>query len=196
MVIGVAHGWTVGGSVVLLLLAVCGAATAQDPIDLDAWHAANADPAPDEPREGFSLGLYPGVSGVLGAPNLLSYQYGAYLSLSDGRSFSLFLGYGEERGTPADCEMYTIGWGGVRRLPSAAPQRGFHGKFLRYRRWDHRDHGVHHGVSAGTEMGVGMLSLTFELGAARSERNHWMATAQVALKVALPVLIPLGGGHT
>lgn len=188
--------WLAAGWLVLLLIGGGGAATAQVPVDLDAWHARNSDPNPDETRAGFSLGLYPGVSGVLGAPDLLSYQYGAYLSLSDGRSFSLFLGYGEERGSPADCEIYTLGWGGVRRLPSAAPQRGFHGKFVRYRRWDHRDHGVHHGVSAGTEMGVGLLSLTFELGAARSDRNHWMATAQVAVKVALPVLIPLDGDRS
>ena len=100
MVTGAARGWIVGGSLVVLLVAACGAATAQDPIDLDAWHAESADPAPDEPRAGFSLGLYPGVSGVLGAPNLLSYKYGAYLSFSDGRSFSLFVGYGEERSRP------------------------------------------------------------------------------------------------
>lgn len=180
--------------VMVLLVAMCGAATAQERIDLDAWHAENPAPDPDQPNAGYSLGLYPGVSGVLGAPNLLSYQYGVFLSLSDGRSFSLFVGYGEERGSSADCAIYTLGWGGVRRLPSAAPQRGFHGKFLRYRRWDDRDHGIHDGLSAGTEMGVGFLSLTFELGAARSDRNHWMATAQVALKVALPVVIPLGGG--
>lgn len=188
------RGWTVAAALVLLLVAGCGAATAQAMSDLDDWHPAVADPATDEAGSGFSLGLYPGVSGVLGAPNLLSYQYGVHLSLSDGHSFSLFVGYGEERGSPADCELYTVGWGGVRRLPSAAPQRGFHGKFVRYRHWDHKDHGVHHGISVGTEMGVGMLSLTFEVGAARSARNHWMATAQVALKVALPVLIPLGGG--
>jgi hypothetical protein len=183
----------VTGLFVLLLVVGCGVATAQVPIDLDRWHAENAEPDLDETHARFSLGLYPGISGVIGAPNLLSYQYSGYLSLSDGKSFSLFVGYGEERGTPADCEMYTVGWGGVRRLPSAAPQRGFHGKFVRYRRWEHRDHGVHHGVSAGTEMGVGLLSLTFEVGAARSDRNHWMATAQVAVKLALPVWIPLGG---
>jgi hypothetical protein len=196
VVTGAPGSWTVGGSLVVLLVAACGVAIARDPIDLDAWHAENADPAPEEPRAGYSLGVYPGVSGVLGAPNLFSYQYGAYLSLSDVRSFSLFVGYGEFFNDTATTEIYTVGWGGVRRLPSAAPQRGFHGKFLRYRRWDHRDHGIHHGLSVGTEMGVGMLSLTFELGAARSDRNHWMATAQVALKVALPVFIPLGGNHT
>lgn len=190
------RGRVVTGWLVLMLVAGCGLATAQVPVDLDHWQAENAEPDLDEPHARFSLGLYPGISGVIGAPNLLSYQYSGYLSLSDGRSFSLFVGYGEERGTPADCEMYTLGWGGVRRLPSAAPQRGFHGKFVRYRRWEHRDHGVHHGVSAGTEMGVGLLSLTFEVGAARSDRNHWMATAQIAVKLALPMWIPLGGTGT
>ena len=194
MVSAAARGRAATGWLVLLLLAGRGIATAQVPKGLDDWREENLELGPAEPHPGFSLGLYPGVSGVIGAPNLVSYQYAAYLSLSDGKSFSLFVGYGEEPGSTADCELFTVGWGGVRRLPSAAPQRGFHGRFLRYRRWDHGDHGVHHGVSAGTEMGVGLLSLTFEVGAARSARNHWMATAQVAVKLALPVWIPLGGG--
>jgi hypothetical protein len=140
----------------------------------------------------YSLGLYPGMSGVLGFPNLTSYQGSVYLSLSDLDRYSFYIGYGKEFGSPARSEIYTVGLGGVRRLDSGAPQRGFHGKFLRYRRWDHTDHGIHHGLSFGTETGVGFLSITWELGAARSDREHWMATAQVALKVAVPVLVSFG----
>lgn len=163
------------------------------PLDVDLWHAKVPEDSSVDDRSRFSLGLYPGVAGVLGAPNIVSYQPSAYLSISNGRSFSVFFGYGEERGSSADAQIYTLGFGGVRSLPAAASQRGFHGKFLRYRRWDHRDHGLHHGLSAGTETGVGFLSFTWEAGVARSERNHWMATVQVALKIAIPVYIPLGG---
>jgi hypothetical protein len=153
---------------------------------------AAAEPSPlDSPRR-FGLGLYPGMSGVLGFPNLTSYQGSLYLSFSDLDRYSFFIGYGEERGSDADSEIYTLGWGGVRRLHSGAPQRGFYGRFLRYRRWDHRDHGLHHGLSFGTETGVGFFSFTWELGAARSDRNHWIATAQVGLKIAIPVYVPLG----
>jgi hypothetical protein len=177
----------------ILGLLMSGVAVAADlPLDLDEWHSM-MQLSGDDKREGaFALGLYPGVAGVLGAPNLVSYHPTVYLSIGDGRSFSFFVGYGEERGSPAHADVFTIGWGGVRRLASAAPQRGFYGKFLRYRRWDHRDHGIHHGLSVGTETGVGYLSFAWELGLARSDRNHWIATAQVSLKVALPVFIPLG----
>ncbi len=73
----------------------------------------------------------------------------------------------------------------------ASKQTGFHGKYLRYRRWDDEDHGIHHGMSFGTESGVGFGALAFEVGAARSERNHWLIVAQVALKFAAPIRIPL-----
>jgi hypothetical protein len=177
---------------VMLVLLSCGAVAAEEsPFDLDEWYSMIGQSVDEQLEPSFTLGLYPGVAGVLGSPNLFSYLPTFYLSIADGRSFSLFLGYGRERGSPADAEVYTVGWGGVRRLPSAAPQRGFYGKFLRYRRWDHRDHGLHHGLSFGTETGVGYLSFAWELGVARSTRNHWIATAQVSLKLAIPVVIPL-----
>jgi hypothetical protein len=177
----------------ILALLMSGGVFASDlPVDLDEWHSMMQLSDDGEAEGVFALGLYPGIAGVLGAPNLVSYQPTVYLSLGDGRSFSLFFGYGEERGSPADAEVFTVGWGGVRRLASAAPQRGFYGKFLRCRRWDHRHHGIHHGLSVGSETGIGYLSFAWELGLARSDRNHWMVTAQVSLKVALPVFIPLG----
>ncbi len=120
-----------------------------------------------------------------------SAQADAYVSYTDGRTFSVYAGYGVERGPQADASIITLGWGGVRPIPAASKQLGFHGKFLRYRRWDEEGHGIHHGLSFGTEQGVGFGALSFELGAARSERNHWLITMQVVLKFAVPVHIPL-----
>jgi hypothetical protein len=62
-----------------------------------------------------------------------------------------------EGGSSADATIYTLGWGGVRRLPMAKPQWGFYGKFLRYRRFEDETHGVHHGLSVGTESGAARL---------------------------------------
>jgi hypothetical protein len=139
-------------------------------IDLDAWHVdlGTADAGRgDEDGPRYVLGVYPGLSAVLGLPDVVSVQGNVMLSLTDNVSFSVFLGYGVERGAPADADIYTIGWGGVRPLPVVGEQWGFYGKFLRYRRWDDRNHGVHHGLSVGTESGAGNLALTFEFGAAR-----------------------------
>jgi len=177
-------GWAAAVATVLLV-AIGGAAGAQQPVE-------EAGPPEQAAPHRFGLGLYPGLSGVLGLPNLTSYQGSVYLSFADLDRFSFFLGYGEEWGSPADAKIYTIGWGGVRRLHSGAPQRGFHGKFLRYRRWNHRDHGTHDGISFGVETGVGFLSVAWEVGAARSPRDHWMATGQVAFKIALPMYISFG----
>ena len=187
----------VAAIVVVGLLGGGGLTTADDaaPIDLDAWHGqlGTADaPADEDGERHVMLGLYPGVSAVLGLPDVVSVQGNVFVSLTDSSRFSVFLGYGIERGAPADAEIVTLGWGGVRMLPTVEQQRGFYGKFLRYRRWDDRNHGVHHGLSVGTESGAGYLGLTFEFGMARSERNHWMPTAQIALKLALPIGIPLG----
>lgn len=173
-----------------------GASDDPPPIDIDSWHQELGGWLPDGPEgeaRHFQLGVYPGLSAALGLPDVVSAQAHVYLSLTDSTSFSAFIGYGVEWGSPADADIVTLGWGGVRPLPAATRQLGFYGKFLRYRRWDHRDHGVHHGLSVGAESGAGNLSVTAEIGAARSDRNHWMVTAQVALKVALPIAISLGG---
>lgn len=178
--------------IVALLPVVC---QAGDPIDLDLWHAELIDAIGDEAEAGQddrpAFGIYPTLGGSLGPPNWLSAQGHAYLSFTDGEHFSIFGGYGVEWGPIADARVITLGWGGVRPIPVSSKQTGFHGKFLRYRRWDDEDHGIHHGLSFGTESGVGFGALAFELGAARSDRNHWLIVAQVALKFAAPIRIPL-----
>jgi len=171
------------------------AVQAGDSIDLDLWHQELADAlgeAPEEQDDGRpAFGIYPTFGAALGPPNWASAQGHAYLSLTDGKHFSIYGGYGIEWGPKADARIVTLGWGGVRAIPVATKQTGFHGKFLRYRRWDGEDHGIHHGLSFGTESGVGFGALAFEVGAARSDRNHWLFTLQVALKLAVPIHIPL-----
>lgn len=180
-----------------VLSTIVTSAAAGDDIDIDLWHRQLAEQIGAEPEEEAaehrpSLGLYPHLGAAAGPPNWLSGQVGAYLSYSDGHRFSLYAGYSFEEGAQADAHIVTLGWGGVRPLHSARPQLGFHGKYLRYRRWEHEDHGAHHGLSVGNETGVGSAALSFEVGAARSDRNHWLITIQICLKLAAPVHIPLG----
>ena len=169
--------------------------SAGEPIDLDLWHEDLIDALGEEPEEKTdrrpAFGIFPTLGGSIGPPNWVSAQGHAYLSFTDGKSFSIFAGYGVEWGPKADASVITVGWGGVRPIPVATKQVGFHGKFLRYRRWDDEDHGIHHGLSFGAESGVSFGAIAFELGAARSERNHWMVVAQIALKLAAPIRIPL-----
>jgi hypothetical protein len=167
---------------------------ADDGIDIDLWHAELAKavgPEPTEEIQPWSLGLYPEIGVGVGPPNWYSGQGNIFVSLSDGKTFSIFGGYGREWGPHADSQIITLGWGGVRRLPVASQQLGFHGKFLRYRRWDQENHGIHHGLSIGTMHGVGICALSFEMGAARSEQNHWLIVLEVSLKFAMPARIPL-----
>lgn len=168
---------------------------AEDTIDLDLWHEELLDDLGEEPEQKTdrrpALGIYPTLGGSIGPPNWVAAQGHAYLSFTDGKSFSIYAGYGVEWGPRADATIITVGWGGVRKIPVVSKQIGFHGKFLRYRRWDEKDHGIHHGLSFGTESGIRYGALVFEVGAARSERNHWLIVAQVALKLAVPIHIPL-----
>ena len=173
--------------------APAGAGDGAAALDLDAWHreldgeGAGGD---DAAGRSFVLGFDPNCSAVIGFPNLLAYQANLYVSLSDSSRFSVFVGYGIEGGGSADATIYTLGWGGVRKLPMATPQWGFYGKFLRYRRFEDTNHGVHHGLSVGAESGAGVLGVRFEVGAARSDRNHWLPVAQIALTLELPFGIP------
>ena len=179
----------------LVITAIPVSVLAGDLIDLDRWHEDLIDALGEAPEEKAdrrpALGIYPTLGGSIGPPNWVSAQGHAYLSFTDGKSFSIYAGCGVEWGPTANASIITVGWGGVRSIPVASKQTGFHGKFLRYRRWDDEDHGIHHGLSFGTESGVGFGALAFEIGGARSERNHWMIVAQIALKFAVPIRIPL-----
>lgn len=165
------------------------------PRDVDRWHEmlaqAAGGPLAEETPRGWDLGLYPSLGVVIGPPDWVGYQLSGYVSLSGGRAFSLFAGYGYERGPNSESHLATLGWGGVRRLTAARAQRGFYGKFLRYRRLNDFDHGVHHGLSVGVEHGAGAFGVAFEFGLARSEQNHWAPVAQFGIKLALPVILPL-----
>ncbi len=180
---------------VAALAAPVGADEIGPPRDIDAWHAALVDaiggPICEEPDRRWTLGLYPSVGVALGLPEWIAVQLHGYVSVGDGRSFSLFAGYGYERGPGSESHMATLGWGGVRRLSAARPTRGFYGKFLRYRRMRDFTHGIHHGLSVGAETGAGLFALAFEVGAARSPQNHWAITAQIGAKIAVPIIIPL-----
>ena len=167
----------------------------EPPRDVDEWHEALTAAVGGEitrpENRGWSLGIYPNIGVALGPPEWIAFQIHGYISLSDGRRFTLFGGYGYERGPQSESHMATLGWGGVRRLSAARPQRGFYGKFLRYRNMRDFNHGIHHGLSVGAEMGAGLLALGFELGAARSPQNHWAITAQVGVKIAVPIIVRL-----
>ena len=182
--------------VVVAALAAASVSWAGDEIDLDAWHARRAEELGEEaqPQDGqraFELGLYPSAGVALGPPNWAALQASAYASFSNGKKFSMFGGYGWEWGPRADAQVVTVGWGSVDSLYVASKANGFHGKFLRYRRWDEKENGVYHGFSVGTESAAGYLALAFEIGAARSTNDNWIFVVQVALKTALPIRIPL-----
>ena len=178
----------------LALAATAGADENEPPRVVDEWHeqlrqAVGSDLV-EPAAEGWTLGLYPSAGLAVGPSNWIAYQFQGYVSFADEGRFSLFAGYGYERGPSSKSHMATVGWGGVRRLIAARPQRGFYGKFLRYRKLEHDDHGVHHGLSVGVEHGAGAFGLSVELGAARSTRGHWAVVAQVGVKLVLPVIIP------
>jgi hypothetical protein len=184
-------------SVVLMILVVAlpTVVLADEPIDLDLWHedlieALGEEPEPTADRRP-AFGIFPTFGASIGPPNWAAAQGHAYISFTDGKSFSIYDGYGMAWGPKADASVITLGWGGVRPIPVATKQIGFHGKFLRYRRWDDEDHGIHHGISFGAESGISFGAIGFELGAARSDRNHWLIVGQIALKFAVPIRIPL-----
>jgi hypothetical protein len=183
---------------IVAVIVVPATAGAGDEIDLDLWHrelAAAIGEEPEVERDGrWALGLFPTLGASVGPPNWISCQGAFSLSLYNGRRISLVAGVGFELGPEGSEQSVTIGWGGVRPIPGEAPQLGFHSKFLRYQRWDHNSQGMHHGLSVGTEHGIGNYAVSFEIGAARSSKDHWLIIAEFSLKLAAPVHISLGGG--
>jgi len=99
---------------------------ADEPINLDLWHEDLFDALGEEPEQKAdrrpALGIYPTLGGSIGPPNWVSAQGHAYLSFTDGKSFSIYAGYGVEWGPKADASIITVGWGGVHPIPVATKQ--------------------------------------------------------------------------
>lgn len=180
---------------IMIVGGIAGAQEPEPPRDVDRWHEVfTAGIGADylaPPERGWDLGLYPSLGVFVGPSEWIAIQAHGYVSLTCREKFSLFTGYGYARGPDSESHMATLGWGGVRRLSGARSQRGFYGKFLRYRRLEDFDHGVHHGLSVGSEAGAGIFGFAVEIGAARSSNNHWAVTAQVGFKIALPIIVSL-----
>lgn len=178
------------GLVLLALLAATPRVAAEDPpLDVDRWHRMRPFLRPSEvgdPGWRWAFGVFPHASFAIGLPDGLAAAPAVNLSLARSGRWSVFAGYGLEVAPQADGELWTVGWGGVHGMEGSLPQQGFHGTYLRYRRWDTRDHGVHRGLSAGAASSVGPIGIGLEVGAARSERNHWLPVAQIQIILGLP----------
>jgi len=160
---------------------------------VDRWHQLRhfyaVDPEQTE-GEGLRFGLCPGVGVRAGSPGSVFAVADLYVSMARHRSFSLFAGAGLETTSHVRSAVFTLGWGGVRRIHVARHQTGFFGAFLRYRSFvgkvgETRDDAF----SAGTEMGAGHLGFTFELGASRREHGDWKFLVYAGFKFiwALPL---------
>lgn len=193
-------GWWATAAIWVVAVTSAAAEQPAPPRDVDAWHRELMEAAggclTDERQQGWDLGLYPSLGVVLGPPDWAAIQANAYVSLTAEDRISVFVGYGYERGFNSETHMATFGWGGTRRLTAGRDQRGFYGKFLRYRRIEDFEHGIHRGLSVGIEHGVGAFGLSVEFGAARSHRDHWSPVVQLGIKVALPIVISLSGAHS
>ena len=88
--------------------------SADEPIDLDLWHEELFDALGEELEQKAdrrpAFGIYPTLGGSIGPPNWVSAQGHAYLSFTDGKSFSIYAGYGVEWGPKADASIITVGW--------------------------------------------------------------------------------------
>ncbi len=174
---------------VLLLGAVIpiGAASAQEnaePIDIARWHEEHPVSLVEEHHDDrLRIGLYPRFGLIAGIPNGVAGTAQIALSFRRPERYGIYLGTGYEYGPSVTGANVTLGWGGVRETPASAPQNGFSGAFLRYRKWNSDQHGRHDGLSIGFESGLGAFGLTVEAGLARSTRNHWIPVARIGISV-------------
>lgn len=161
---------------------------------VDRWHSLRHYYSMDEnpPDEhGVRFGLLPGVGVRAGSPGTLFGVADLYISMTRPRSFSLFAGAGIEAKSSVRSAVFTLGWGGVRRIHVARHQTGFFGAFLRYRNYvgetgaTRRD-----AISAGTEVAAGHMGFTFELGASRRDTGDWKFLIYAGYKFVWAV--PLG----
>lgn len=174
---------------VLLLGLICSSIGAQEAFDLDLWHRQHPLSRETPAAESrFQLGLLPEAGVVVGFPNGMAGRVQLSISLRKPDAFGIFIGGGYEFGASVSGSSFSLGWGGVRRIPATVPQLGFSGAFLRYRSWNSKDHGHHRGLSIGVESSLGALALTAEVGLSRSPRNHWIPAARLGLSYTIPWL--------
>jgi len=153
----------------------------------DHWHRIHRyyfmeEEEPAEQR--FRFGLCPGIGLRAGSPGTVFAVTDLYVSVTRRRAFSLFAGAGVEGTNRLRSAVFTLGWGGVRRIHVARRQTGFFGAFLRYRDFvgevgTTRDDAV----SVGTELGAGHMGLTFEVGASRRVEGNWKLLVYVGYKL-------------
>jgi len=162
---------------------------------VDRWHRERGyygiEEASQE-KETLKFALYPGIGVQVGAPGTLLGLGEIYVSLSDGRSFSLFGGVGVEGRDSLSTTVVTLGWGGVRRVQVAGRQRGFFGAFLRGRWANEAGEGsLRRSFSVGSEVGGGHLSLALEFGGAQDHRQNWRFLVRAAVKVVWSIPLAL-----
>ncbi len=187
-------------SVAILLVACCPPAAAADRPDppgvtrdnskdkgaVDRWHEERGyygiEDVPQE-KETLRFALYPGLGVQVGTPEVLVGLGEVFISISDARSFSVFGGVGVEGRENVDAAVFTLGWGGVRRVQVAGRQSGFFGAFLRYRRYsDRKDTSQRKSFSLGSEVGGGHLSMALEFGGVQDRNDDWGVLIRLAIK--------------
>ncbi len=153
---------------------------------VDRWHVERDHYGIEETStEGETLrfALYPGIGVQVGTPELLVGLGEVYVSVSDARSFSVFGGVGIEGNENVTATVFTVGWGGVRRIQVAGRQSGFFGAFLRLRRYGERGGAAHRrAFSLGSEVGGGHLSLALEFGGVEGGDENWGLLVRLAVK--------------
>ncbi|HHQ48688.1 MAG TPA: hypothetical protein ENK19_07380 [Acidobacteria bacterium] len=164
------------------------------PTAVDQWHRLHhfysMEPEQPEGRR-LRFGICPGIGVRAGNPGGVFGVADLYVSMTRRHSFSLFAGVGVEGTGQLRSVVYTVGWGGVRRIQVARHQTGFFGAFLRYRDYvGEVSTSREDAFSAGTELGAGHLGFTFEMGASRRTDGDWKFLIYAGFKFVWAV--PLG----
>ena len=157
-----------------------------DVVDIDLWHAECFRGDGARTRAGRAARVVGAVSRAIGVavgpPNWYAAQGNVFLSFSNGKTFSIFGGYGTGVGAAGGRTDHHrwLGWRtvhsrgfGTARVSRQVPALSALGR--RGSRHPSRSLRRHHS-------GVGLCSLSFEMGAASSEQNHWLITLEVSLK--------------
>ncbi len=187
-------------ALLVVLVLPAGAVAGERPLEgqepqtaVDRWHRLRHFYSMEDRAEegGVRFGICPGIGFRAGNPGAVFGAADLYVSVSRRHSFSLFAGAGVEGKGQLRSAVYTLGWGGVRRIHVARRQTGFFGAFLRYRDFvGEAGRTRDDAISAGTELGAGHLGFTFELGASRRKNGDWKVLVYVGFKMIWAV--PLG----